>query len=222
MMETYFWCQSRYLVDFLFSRCKTVHPSKIWNIHWFRTTRASQNRTDAMLVIMMMTLTKMMVWNDDDDGRCVYLVAGERAPCSSSAPGAPRNSHSKKKISAKLFVCKARQLLPTSDTSKSIQGPTNLVDQVRAIFQSGWAFDWQNTHHTKCTWLVDEVRYVMIWRTRKRKRNYFQLCCLGSWLVAKKSSQWLRCLVWSGSSVNAHPSKYYGLTVWAEHNHCYR
>ena len=40
---------------------------KIWNIHWFRTTRASQNRTDAVLVIMMMTLTKMMVWNDDDD-----------------------------------------------------------------------------------------------------------------------------------------------------------
>ena len=41
------------------------------------------------------------------------------------------------KLSAKLFVCKARQLLSTSDRSKSIQGPTNLVDQVRAIFQSG-------------------------------------------------------------------------------------
>ena len=88
---------------------------KLWNIHWFRTTRASQYRTDAMLVIMMMTLTKMMVWNDDDDGRCVYLVAGERAPCSSSAPGAPHNSQSKKKLSAELFVCKARQLLSTSE-----------------------------------------------------------------------------------------------------------
>ena len=27
-METYFCCQSRYLVDLLFSRCKIVHPSK--------------------------------------------------------------------------------------------------------------------------------------------------------------------------------------------------
>ena len=72
---------------------------------------------------------------------------------------------------------------------------------------------WQNTHYcTKCTWLVDEVRYVKIWKTRKR--NYFQLCCLGSWLVAKKSSQWLRCLVWSGSSVKTHPSKYYGSSDW--------
>ena len=42
-----------------------------------------------------------------------------------------------KKISAKLFVCKARQLLPTSDTGKNIQGPKNLVDQVTAILQAG-------------------------------------------------------------------------------------
>ena len=39
-------------------------------------------------------------------------------------------------ISAELFVCKARQLLPTSDTGKSIQDPTNLVDQVKAIFKA--------------------------------------------------------------------------------------
>ena len=34
---------------------------KIWNIHWFRTTRASQNRTDAMLMNMIMALTTMIV-----------------------------------------------------------------------------------------------------------------------------------------------------------------
>ena len=42
-----------------------------------------------------------------------------------------------KKLSTKLFVCKARQLLPTSDTGKNIQGPKNLVDQVTAILQAG-------------------------------------------------------------------------------------
>ena len=42
-----------------------------------------------------------------------------------------------KKLPTKLFVCKARQLLPTSDTGKSIQGPSNLVDQVTAILPAG-------------------------------------------------------------------------------------
>ena len=111
------------------------------------------------------------------------------------------------KKTAKLFVCKARQLLPTSDTGKSIQGPTNLVDQVTAILQAG--LDWQNTHYTKCTWLVEVRR--MLWSGRQGRETIFNSAAWVRGCLPKRAASGSDA--WSGS-VNTHPSKYYGSPDW--------